>query len=56
MKDYAELTRSYDPKKQIVAIFLTPQAYVSAYVGGLTPERIAPPEAYRKFGWALNEN
>jgi hypothetical protein len=56
MKEYANLTRSYDPMKQIVAIFLTPPAYVSAYVGGLTPERISPPEAYKKFGFALNQN
>ena len=56
MKEYAEMISSYDPTKQIVAMFLTPPAHVSAYVGGLTPERIAPPEAYRKFGWELNEN
>ena len=56
MKEYAEMTRSYDPMKQIVAIFLTPPDYVSAYVGGLTPERISPPEVYKKFGFALKQN
>jgi hypothetical protein len=56
LKEYSNLIESYDPTKQIVALFLTPPSCVSAYCGGLTPERLVPPEAYRKVRRVLNWN
>jgi hypothetical protein len=56
MKEYSNLVKGYDPEKQIIAVFLTPPDSVSAYCGGLTPERVAPPEAYKRFAWALGSS
>jgi hypothetical protein len=55
-KEYSSLLRKYDPAKQIVALFLTPPGRVSAYRGGLPPERLAPPEAYKRIGGVLNSH
>ena len=43
MQEYSKLLRSYDPTKQIVAVFLTPPVHVSAYCGGLDPHRAGTP-------------
>lgn len=56
MKEYRALVESYDPKRQVVLILLTPPEHLSAYVGGLTPERLGPPEAYQKLGALLFTN
>ena len=48
MKEYANLVEGHDPTKQIEELFLTPPGRVSAYRGGLIPERATPPECYKK--------
>jgi hypothetical protein len=56
MKKYARMIKDYDPKTQIVAIFLTPPDGVNAYLGSLPRERLSPPDAYRKFAALLVDN
>jgi hypothetical protein len=56
VKEYCDFVKQYDPTKQLVAIFLIPPDTVSAYSGGLSPERVAPPEAFRRFGHAFDWN
>jgi hypothetical protein len=56
MKEYANMLRSYDPTRQVVALFLTPPDCVSGYCGGLTPECLSPPEAYKRFKGVFNWN
>jgi hypothetical protein len=48
MRECAHFLRRYDPTEQIVALFLTPPDRLNTYCGGLTPERDAPPEAYKR--------
>ena len=50
------MIKSYDPSEELVALCLTPPARVSAYRGGLSPERLAPPEAYKRAGHLLHLN
>jgi hypothetical protein len=56
MREELDMIKSYDPKEEVVALFLTPPANISAYRGGLAPERMSPPEAYRRFRHVLNRN
>jgi len=56
VKEYSNLLRSYDPTKQIIALFLTAPDCVNAYCGGLTAERVAPPDAYKRIRALLNSN
>jgi hypothetical protein len=46
----SKLVRYYDPTRQIVALFLTPPDWVNGYCGGPPPERVMPPECYKKMG------
>lgn len=55
-KECCDFMNEYDPMEQIVAVFLTPPNTVSGYYSGLTPERIAPPEAFKRFGYTLHSN
>jgi hypothetical protein len=56
MTEYSTLLTSYDPTKQMVAMFLTPPSLVSAYCGPSTPDLVAPPEAHERIGAAPNWN
>ena len=48
-KELADMVRLYDPNSQIVAVFISPPQYTNGYLGGLTPERPSPPEAYKQL-------
>ena len=46
--EYAEFVRKYDPRREVVIIFLGVTGSVSAYKGNV-PCRATPPEAYRRM-------
>jgi hypothetical protein len=43
---FSDIFCSYDPEKQIIAVFLTPPNQVHTYCGPLNTDRVTPPEAY----------
>src|SRR5579864_8023782 len=47
--DAADIIRTYDPATQVVFAFMVVPPPWPVYVEGSGPDRIAPPEAYRKL-------
>lgn len=46
---YAHLSAGYDPRREVVVIFIQPPASVTAYKGSM-PGRQTPPEACQRLG------
>lgn len=55
LKECARMSKKYDPREEVVLIFLRPPASVSAYKGGLS-ERGTPPQLYERIKAVLSEN
>ena len=51
--EYAALVQNYDPRREVVIIFLSPPCSVSAYTGTLVG-RNSPPQAYNCYRAAIS--
>ena len=50
--DYARMVREYDPRREVVVLFMVPPLSVTAFTGAL-PDRETPPECCKRFGSML---
>lgn len=53
LEEFARFAGEYDPRQEVVVIFLRQPPSVSAYKGGV-PKRGTPPELYERLGAALH--
>jgi hypothetical protein len=53
MREYADYVRTYDPRQEVVLIFLKESSWISVYKVSLAG-RDTPPDAHRRLATALS--